>query len=430
MKMGAGKSPPLRKNASEPANGAGSEPGAGTLGTVPGQTPQGLIRQILSELMQHASASDNYEPAELKEGKESIIVFRVKDPTTGAWVRKREKLNHIKDLKVRKHFAAVRVRDLNIKLAMGWNPLVNKETARSVVDLPTAIASFLKAKRRDGLEQDSMRSYESLTTLLVRWLQAKNMDHLAITVFAESHAHRYLADQYEVRGLSNRTYNNYLQFYTSMWNWFKHERYVGSNPFGEIPRKRTKTDDKAYRPPTESERALIREYLNEHNPRYFTFCLLCFHMGIRPKETFMLKPRDFHMKSQAIVVDKSVAKNDRTQGVAIPNNLMPHILELGLDRQHPDHYVFSDNYEPGPIKHTSRTSGRTWSQMREALGLPKDVKMYQVKNAGGVELVRAGLGAVDLMNHFRHHDLAMTTIYTKESSLDGIRTVLDKEVKF
>ena len=327
-------------------------------------------------------------------------------------------------------FGLARVRDLNVKLSLGWNPLVSGETARSVVSIPTAMASFLKAKRRDNLEDESMRSYDSLTSLLERWLRRQKIEQLAITTFSEAQAHRYLAEQYEERALSNRTYNNYLQFYISLWNWFKAERYVGSNPFEGIKRKRLKRAPKPNRPPTESERALIRDYLVKHNPRYFTFCLLCFHMGIRPKEAFLLKPRDFHLKARAIVVNELVAKNDRTQGVAIPNNLMPHLLALELDRQHPDHYVFSDNYEPGPVKHNSRTSGRTWSRMRAKLGLTKEVKMYQVKNAGGVALARAGVGAVDLMNHFRHHDLAMTTIYTKESSLDGIQQVVDKDVTF
>lgn len=380
--------------------------------------------------MEQVSVSEGYRPAQLSSGKETMVVFWVKDPASGLWVRKKEKLNHIKDPKTRKQFAATRIRDLNIKLALGWNPLLSGETAKSVVDLPTAMASFLKAKRRDKLEMDSMRSYDSLTGLLERWLRARKMEHLSITTFGDAQAHRYLADQYEARGLSNRTYNNYLQFYISMFNWFKHERYVGSNPFAEIPRKRLKNESKSLRPPTESERALIREDLERTNPRFFTFCLLCFHMGIRPKEAFLLKPRDFHLQAQAVVINASVAKNDRTMGVAIPNILMPHLFALKLEDQHPDHYVFSDGFQPGPNRHTSRTSGREWATMRQRLGLPPEVKMYQVKNAGGVELVRAGLGAVDLMNHFRHHDLAMTTIYTKETSLDGIRTVLDKEVKF
>jgi site-specific recombinase XerD len=68
--------------------------------------------------------------------------------------------------------------------------------------------------------------------------------------------------------------------------------------------------------------------------------------------------------------------------------------------------------------------------MRQRIGLAKEVTMYQVKHAGAVAMARAGLGAVDLMNHLRHHDLAMTTIYTTQSDMDGVRAVIDKEVKF
>jgi integrase len=293
-----------------------------------------------------------------------------------------------------------------------------------------ALKAFMSSKVRDHLEGDSLRSYRSLTGILLEWLRARKMHAQAISGISEAHARAFMDDAYTVRELGNRTYNNYLQFYISLWNWFQSERYVGSNVFAGLKRKKVSKEAKSFRPPTEHERGLIRAYLEREQPRFLTFVLLCFHMGIRPKEAFMLKPRDFHLKGQAIVVDGSVSKNDRTQGVAIPNNLMPHLLALKLEEQHPDHYVFSSGFEPGPLLRDSRVSGKAWERMRGRIGLAKEVTMYQVKHAGAVAIARAGLGAVDLMNHLRHHDLAMTTIYTNHSDLEGVRAVLDKEVRF
>jgi integrase len=381
-------------------------------------------------MIEHLTVTDAYRPARLVEGKEWTIVYWVRHPQTGLWARQREKVNHIKEVRIRRQWSRQRVDDLNLKLRIGWNPLRTGETAKSITLVEAALAAFISSKVRDKLEKDSMRTYRSLCGILLEWLRERQMHTLAISAINEGHARLFMDDCYMRRTLSNRTYNNYLQFYVSLWNWLKDERYVGSNVFAGLKRKKVSKEAKSFRPPTEHERGQIKAYLEREQPRFLTFCLLCFYMGIRPKEAFMLRPRDFHLAAGAIVVDHSVAKNDRTQGVAIPHNLMPHLLALNMEAQHPDHYVFSSGFEPGPLLRDSRVSGKAWDRMRQRIGLAKEVTMYQVKHAGAVAMARAGLGAVDLMNHLRHHDLAMTTIYTTQSDMDGVRAVIDKEVKF
>jgi integrase len=381
-------------------------------------------------MIEHLTVTDAYRPARLVEGKEWTIVYWVRHPQTGLWARQREKVNHIKEVRIRRQWSRQRVDDLNLKLRIGWNPLRTGETAKSITLVEAALAAFISSKVRDKLEKDSMRTYRSLCGILLEWLRERQMHTLAISAINEGHARLFMDDCYMRRTLSNRTYNNYLQFYVSLWNWLKDERYVGANVFAGLKRKKVSKEAKSFRPPTEHERGQIKAYLEREQPRFLTFCLLCFYMGIRPKEAFMLRPRDFHLAAGAIVVDHSVAKNDRTQGVAIPHNLMPHLLALKLEEQHPDHYVFSSGFEPGPLLRDSRVSGKAWERMRQRIGLAKEVTMYQVKHAGAVAMARAGLGAVDLMNHLRHHDLAMTTIYTTQSDMDGVRAVIDKEVKF
>lgn len=423
--------PPSPQKSPNTAPAAGSDLRCGSPGTQAGQFPdQDLARTMWSMLMQHIVATDNYRPARLAVGKETMVVFWVMDPATQQLRRIKEKLNYIEDPRERRRYGMARVRDLNLKLAVGWNPLQAGETAKSGTPIATVLERFLVSKERDGLEKDSMRSYRSLCHILRSWLMGKGMDIHAITAFSEVHARSFMDDCYVQRALSNRSFNNYLQFYVSLWNWMSGERYIKANPFMGLKRKRVDKEAKSFRPPTDAERAAIRCDLEQHNPRFLTFCLLCFYCGIRPKEAFMLRPRDFHLHRQAIIIDGSVSKNDRTQGVAIPNKLMPAILELGLERQHPDHYVFSTSFQPGPKLHDSRTSGKEWDRMRRRIGLAKEVTMYQVKHAGAVAMARSGLGAVDLMNHLRHHDLAMTTIYTRQSDMDGVRAVLDKGVDF
>lgn len=205
---------------------------------------------------------------------------------------------------------------------------------------------------------------------------------------------------------------------------------VSTNVFASVKRMRRDPDrPSTRRPPSMEERGRIRAYLAER-PRFQAFCMLVFHCGIRPNEVFQLKPEHFHLKAQAITVPGTISKNRRTQGVAIPDTLLPMLAALDLDKQRPEHFVFSTAFRPGARQLGSRESGKAWSRMREAIGLPKEVTLYQLKHAGARQLSRDGVEAVDLMNHLRHHDLHETSIYTRGSFDGGVRTVISKASAF
>ncbi len=140
-----------------------------------------------------------------------------------------------------------------------------------------------------------------------------------------------------------------------------------------------------------------------------------------------MKPENFHLQMQSITVPGRIAKNRRKQGVAVPDVMLSLLLALGLDKQHPDHFVFSTGFRPGAKQ---KDSGKAWSRLRDATGLAKEVTLYQLKHAGGEQLSRDGVSEVDLMNHFRHHDLAETSIYTKRNYAEGVRTVVHKASEF
>ena len=263
-----------------------------------------------------------------------------------------------------------------------------------------------------------------------KWLRENGRDRKALGAFDVNCARTFIQHSYIGRELLPSTNNNYMTFFVSLWNWFKDSGFTATNPFKEVKRMRTDPDRSGTRrPPTLEERALIRPYLAKR-PRFNAFCMLCFHCAIRPNEAFQLKPENFHLEQQSITVPGRIAKNRRTQGVAVPDVMMPLLRALQLHKQHPDHFVFSTGFRPGAKQKDSRDSGKAWSKLREATGLPKAVTLYQLKHAGGEQLSRDGIGEVDLMNHFRHHDLAETSIYTKRNYAEGVRTVVHKASEF
>ncbi|MBS1582294.1 MAG: tyrosine-type recombinase/integrase [Bacteroidetes bacterium] len=391
----------------------------------PGQ-PDALVAQLLSRL----GAERKYLSARLVRGKEWVIVYYVHHPKTGKWTRKREKLNRIRDRAERLRYGLRRVRELNVALALGWTPFDHRGRAIVAVKLMQGLTDFFDAKVREKIRPDSQRSYKSCINIMQRWLVTSNLAELDVIAFTEQHARSFMGHSYTERELSARAFNNYHTFYVTVWNWLKEHGYCNANVFTGIKKKRLDPEASGRRPPTQDERGRIRRYLEERNPRFFAFCLLCFHCGIRPKEAFMLRPEHFHVESNHILIPGSVAKNHRTQGVAIPAVLQPHLEALRIEDQRPDQYVFSKGFRPGKQLCSSRDSGRAWDNMRKAIGLPVAVTFYQLKHAGGEQLSRDGVSEVDLMNHLRHHDLSETSTYTRRSYKQGVRDVLDKASPF
>jgi integrase len=341
----------------------------------------------------------------------------------------REKHNTLRP-DVRRKFYEQRVRELNALLALGWSPLLKKTAAIQPHPLGEACENFLKTKIRESRRKDTIRSYRSTISHLLRWIVRSKLEKITVIEFGAEMARAFMNSNYLEREISPKTFNNNHTFYVTLWNWFIEQQYCHKNPFSNVKKKQLDPDGSSHRPPDLAERQRIREYLQVESPRFFTFCLLCFHCGIRPKEAFMLKPEHVDVEHQCIVVPGYIAKNKRTMGVAIPDVLIHHIQELDLGSQDPRHYIFSTGFHPGSLLKDSRHSGRTWDRLRKAINLDPAVTMYQLKHAGGEQLSRDGVSEVDLMNHLRHHDLSETTTYTKRSYREGVKTVIGKASKF
>jgi integrase len=383
------------------------------------------------DAMVATSLTDDYRPPYYLEGKESMITYWVRDPETRTMRRIKEKLNWVKDLKQRRLYAAKRVADIGLRLSIGWNPLRDKDVPVQGVVLEKALDMFVEGKERDGLSRHSMRSYRSYCSILKQWLILAKREGRMLSAFDKVCARTFLQHRYLEGKLTADSYNNNVQFYITLWNWFIETGLATTSPFAGIKRKDTDPDKPSKRrAPTLEERQRIRAYLQKRDPRFFTFSLLIFHCGIRPNELFQLKPENFHLSVQSITIPGTISKNGRTQGVAIPDTLLPHLLALKMEKQRPDHFVFSTDFRPGAKQCDSRDSGRAWTKLRQAIGLKQQVSNYTLKHAGATQLSQDGIGEVDLMNHLRHHDLAETSIYTRATYEGGVRSVVTKASEF
>lgn len=377
-------------------------------------------------LFAHAPYID-YVPPRLSIGKDWIIVYWVKDPSTGRLKRIRTKVNHIKPVAERKKAAAQMIAAIQSKLAIGWNPLVEKIAPRAGTEAFAAYDRFLTVKSKET-EPQSMHSYRSYINVFTQWLRENGFnEHTTIPCVTHEVALAFMDSLEERSGISARTYNNYLSFLLTLHSWLVDRGYISANPFSRIKRKSRHLGPKSRRVLTDDELTRLFSLLNKENPEYLCVCLLCYCCCIRPKEIALLKCKDVDLKKQVVFVSGKIAKNDKDSIRTIPDQALPYFHRLDLS--HPDWAVFGENdasynfvSSPKHI-HQKKFSDFWVRDIRPKLQFGLELKFYSLKDTGLTNMAAANLPPLLLKQQADHGSLAMTSVYigTKASANEQLK---------
>lgn len=186
----------------------------------------------------------NYLPAVLKKYPSGWMVeFWCEVPNDGVMKRSRIRVDRIRKrysraAEANAHISKI-VLDLNLRLVNGWNPFVHEENSRHYSTFDTVVAAYIKEKGKE-LRPDTMRSYRSYTSTFLAFLRLHFPGNFHSGGFGKLHATRLMDYVYNERGVSQRSYNNYLKFFRAFFNWCVEKCYVASNPFNQIkPKQKT-----------------------------------------------------------------------------------------------------------------------------------------------------------------------------------------------
>lgn len=313
---------------------------------------------------------------------------------------------------------------LDQRLSLGWNPLLEAKAPRANARLFAAMDAFLKIKGKET-EDNSMRSYRSFIKTFKAWLKGQGFtdDSFCCTVTKDV-AFSFMDDVES--DLSAKTFNNYIAFYRTLFNWMAVKGYVDSNPFSDIAKKSRRLTKKKRRVLTDAELSRLWSYLQGVNTEYLIMCLICYCCFIRPKELVLLRCADIDIVHQVIHVKQEVAKNDNDSYRTIPDDLIPFLRRLDLSR--PDWYVFGQHehsdFRPGPVKMCSRKIAQWWNlHVRTACKFGMDIQFYSLKDTGITNMIGEGTAINLVQQQADHSSLAMTAIYVgkKPSATDELK---------
>lgn len=359
----------------------------------------------------------HFKPAQYYRGKECYVAYYVLNPYSNTLVRKKIKLNHIRQAHERSRYANALIHSINDKLYDGWNPFLDDSgSGVSCPSLRSAVDKFMLLKS-SSLRPDSLRCYRSYVSLFSSWLDDTGWSVKPVALFTSDMAARYMRFVESHSHLSGKTFNNYLRFQSTLFLYFADNGWIKDNPFGRIQRKRSDPKVRSVIPPVDRARILDYFRLSE-TPSFVWVMMLCYRLFVRPKEIMMLRIRDIDFAEGLLTVPSSVAKNHHSRTLAVPDDIMCFFRTLsGLD---PSLYIFSSGYVPGTRMLYTRDVGRTWSVMRSALGLPDSYQFYSLKDTGITEMLEAGVPPKFVQELADHHSLEMTERYAHKSSAKKI----------
>ena len=372
----------------------------------------------------------DYVPPRLTEGKVWYISYYVKDPATGRLKRFRIKVNRIKSVRRRREVARMMMAALGEKLALGWSPFYSESAPRSSMPLGRAMDSFLKVKERE-VEIQSLRSYKSYIRRFKDWLRIHGFRETSpMFTITKDTARVFLQDLELNPEISARTYNNYLSFLVTLFDWMKERGFVQENIFLGFHKKPKKLTTKKRRLLTAQELNRLFAWLADNNGDFLAVTLLCYCCFIRPKEIALLRCSDIDLERQTVHVRPEIAKNDNESFRTIPDAMMPVMRKL--DYRNPDWFLFGKNrnraedFAPGPKPVSEKKFADYWNRfVRPALGFGLELQFYSLKDTGITNMIGDGVPINLVRQQADHSSVAMTAIYVgrNPSSDSTIRRV-------
>lgn len=375
----------------------------------------------MSELQKFTDRTIKYRPAQLRTGKLWYVEFYVYNPFTDSMVRKRVKINRVKRAQDRRRYAEQLICEINKKLFSGWNPYTEHDRTRQFMKLSDAIDTYRNSKYKE-LSENSRRSYNSFFGHLAQFIEMNGYDDIFVGQFSPVVASELMLFVKQNPNVSNRTYNNALAFYRTLFNWFIEFNYIKENPFSAMKKIAKRFTQKKRTYLTREELHMLRTAMEKENPRYLAACMLCYYCFLRDADIVSLRLANFDLLRKVIYIRACDTKNDKDSTRVIPVALERYLSAIPWERISDDDYIFSDahTFMPGKKKMCPREIGRYWAKkVRPLTGFGMDKQFYSLKDSGISNLMADGVSASFVQRQADHSSLEVTQKYLHNTMPEG-----------
>lgn len=359
----------------------------------------------------------NWRPARLVKGVRWYIEYYQTDPVSGVMIRSREylQMNRITDKRERLRFALNHISNLNNNLLPYGYPYKDSKNKQIIISIGEAVKIAMQIKSRSDRAK-TVSSYKSVVDNFMKYIQKNNRQDAPLRDFGHTDAVMYLDYVLTEKSVGARTYNNYKQFMTAIWNELIERGYCAQNPWSKI--KKLKVTEKNRKMLDDRDAQQILDAAMREDKQLLLAILLLYYCAIRPGEQRQMKAGYIDLENGVVTLPGSITKNKKSEHVTIPTEIIPVLRKLGVDKMHRNDFIFGKGFLPHPDEmcgaNTMAERHKTivnklyeQGKIRTKTG----TSIYSWKDTGAMSLIKSGVDPYEIMRHFRHSDLNTTQKY-------------------
>ncbi|MCC6584539.1 MAG: site-specific integrase [Chitinophagales bacterium] len=236
-----------------------------------------------------------------------------------------------------------------------------------------------------------------------------------------------------IREAPDKQYNKNLGYIKSLISKACEYAEIENSPAMKI-KSLSVPEGRGFIPPTDEEKAIIRQTLEQDDPYFFTYLMVIYYTGIRADETLSLQIRDLdRIKKQFVIIkddERENAKTDNKRTVPIVDHLWELLERMELHKYPREYFIFgspgmpgrgwtgvkdkSMYFTPNPTKIKRDTATRRFkAKIKDAFGI--ECHMYAMKHKGADDKKIAGMKTDAIRGLFGHTHTAMTEKYFSEN---------------
>jgi len=293
---------------------------------------------------------------------------------------------------------------IDSKLLQGWNPFEDEKP--ELMTCIKALNLFLKVKEKT-LRRRSFHTYSSFISRFINYLLKNKMHNIPVSQFSYYHAQKMMDYLITNLKINNRTYNNYVKSYRSIFNFFEKRELLLKNPWEKI--ENLKEEEGKIVAFTADEWEIVKNNLEKYDHQLWLAAMFIYYTAMRPQEIMRLKFSEVDMQRQKIYSLSANSKNKRQQVIEIPDQFL-EILKAEDWNYPSNYYLFSKNLIPGIKENYPNRIAERWRKFANKFNI-KERKIYDFKHNAAGRLIDAGFNSRDIQFHLRHHSLDQTEQY-------------------
>lgn len=359
--------------------------------------------------------------------KRWYVIFWAWDESKQRMTRKRlfEPLNRLKTVQERMYTGTLMVNTVNAQLRAG--KVLGKDKAFSVktqvlkMTLLEALQYVIDEKISANLRHSTIRSLKSLKGNVEAWLEHTNLPDFPIRKLSEDHLLLFFKYLQTVRGIGNRTYNNYRNELITIFNFLmkRSPDLFRANPVIQIIDPLPQEVKKHAAFSDSQVKAIIEEAKHRKKSAQFVlFIHMIYYTLARPKEIQLLRVSDVDLDNNRILFRASVSKNKRDEYVTIPETLRQILIESKVLEYPDDYFIFGRNQQPGKQSPYGNAFWERNKNILQKLGFTdREYSLYSFKHSGAISLYLATKDIKMVQRQCRHTSVSQTDAYLRDLGL-------------